>query len=402
MGIGGPDHTAFEFEGNWNEFIPIALSNAALNLVTLGIYRFWATTRERRYLWSKTRFIDDHIEWTGTGLELFIGFVMAFFILGLPLFVIQFVAQGLILQGQPLLAGLVGALTYILLLYLVGFAIFRGLRYRLSRTYWHGIRGGCDNPGFRYGLSYLWKSIVGALPIGLLIPWSSASLWKERWEAMSFGQHPFQSDPQWRHLMKRFLLFYAAPALFAIAALVGFAEIGSESATGPGAISLLIGIFAVIFYIALPLIALVYYAAYLREMIGSLRLSTLEFSFTGRSLDWLILGLGNLGIYLLAGAAAILALLVFGGGMAAFGSLDMMKAGMMSPAQGFTSVLILAICFIVPFMLVGPIIRYRSWAFFIRHMEAGGEVSLDTLTQSTTREPKQGEGLLDAFDMGAI
>jgi hypothetical protein len=35
-------------------------------------------------------------------------------------------------------------------------------------------------------------------------------------------------------------------------------------------------------------------------------------------------------------------------------------------------------------------------------MEASGEVNLTTLTQSSTSDLKQGEGLLDAFDMGAI
>ena len=61
MGIGSQEQTAFAFEGSIKEFLPIAISNVFLTLVTLGIYRFWATTRERTYLWSRTRFIDDQI-----------------------------------------------------------------------------------------------------------------------------------------------------------------------------------------------------------------------------------------------------------------------------------------------------------------------------------------------------
>jgi uncharacterized membrane protein YjgN (DUF898 family) len=132
MGYGGEENTAFEFEGRWQDFIPIGLTNAFLTFVTLGFYRFWATTRERRYLWSKTRFIDDQLEWTGTGGELFIGFIVAFFLLGIPLFVLQLIAQGLIFQDQKLIAGIVGFVVYILLLCLAGFAVFRGLRYRHS------------------------------------------------------------------------------------------------------------------------------------------------------------------------------------------------------------------------------------------------------------------------------
>ncbi|HVJ02148.1 MAG TPA: DUF898 family protein, partial [Sphingomonas sp.] len=47
-------------------------------------------------------------------------------------------------------------------------------------------------------------------------------------------------------------------------------------------------------------------------------------------------------------------------------------------------------------------VGYRNWSFFISHMHAYGSVAVDELTQSTTRAPRQGEGLLDAFDVGAI
>ena len=45
---------------------------------------------------------------------------------------------------------------------------------------------------------------------------------------------------------------------------------------------------------------------------------------------------------------------------------------------------------------------YRHWAFFIRHLGATGEVDVATLTQSTTRAPREAEGFADAFDLGAI
>ena len=47
-------------------------------------------------------------------------------------------------------------------------------------------------------------------------------------------------------------------------------------------------------------------------------------------------------------------------------------------------------------------VPYRNWAFFVHHAQAFGEVHLDDVTQSTTRDPGQGEGLLDAFDVGAF
>ena len=81
--------SAFGFSGSWKEFAPIALTNLLLTIVTLGIYRFWAKTRERRYLWSHTRFIDDTLEWTGTGKELFIGFIMAAVLVLFPLVLLR-------------------------------------------------------------------------------------------------------------------------------------------------------------------------------------------------------------------------------------------------------------------------------------------------------------------------
>jgi len=52
---------AFAFSGDWREFAPIAFTNLLLSIVTLGVYLFWARTRERRYLWSRTQFIDDRL-----------------------------------------------------------------------------------------------------------------------------------------------------------------------------------------------------------------------------------------------------------------------------------------------------------------------------------------------------
>jgi uncharacterized membrane protein YjgN (DUF898 family) len=403
MGIGGPDRTAFEFTGSWQAFLPIALTNSLLTVVTLGIYRFWATTRERKYFWSQTRFIDDQLEWTGTGLELFIGFVVAFFAIGIPFFILNFIAQGAILQGVPLVAGILGLALYIAIFWLIGFAIYRGLRYRLSRTSWHGIHGGTDSPGFSYGTSYLWKTVVGTLPLGLGIPWASINLFKERWEAMSFGPHRFTSNPDWKKLMKRFALFYILPVLIAILAVAGFAKGGGsidETAPALGGIFILFFIF---FYIALPLISLIYYAAYSREVVGSLGLGGLEFGFTARSTDWLILMLGNIGLYLLAGFVGFIGAMTFGGlGAVMMGGPDLLASDMAAGA-GIAGIGVATfLAFIIPFMLLGPFIRYRSWAFFMRYMEAGGEVNLANLTQSETKPLSQGEGLLDAFDVGAI
>ena len=213
--------SAFRFHGSWQEFAKIAVPNLLLTIVTLGIYRFWATTRERQYLWGKTDFIDERLEWTGTGLELFIGFIMAVVLILVPFFGIQFLTQALVLQGYTGWAAVLTFMMFGFIMYIIGIARFRALRYRLSRTYWHGIRGGSDDQGFGYGWSYIWKTFVGYLALGLLVPWSMMNLWNERWNKMSFGPHKIEAIGNYAETFKRYLLFYLTPFVLFIVALIG-------------------------------------------------------------------------------------------------------------------------------------------------------------------------------------
>lgn len=365
-GHGGPGD-AFAFSGTWRDYLPIALSNLALTVVTLGIYRFWAKARERRYLWSHTRFIDDRLEWTGTGRELFFGFLIVMLLFTVPLLALNFLLQAMILRGQQAAAGGIFILLYMFLLYLAGFARYRALRYRLSRTYWHGIRGGAEDPGFRYGLSALWKPVVGLLAMGFMIPWSMCSLWNERWRAMSFGPNRFHSDAEFSPLMWRWVIVLFSPFILiilgVIIAVIVFATIGANGGLqrlenpDPGAmvtIGVLVIGFVIGIYALIGILGIGYYAAYFRLCIGRLRLGGLGFEFTARSKHWLLLFLGD--IALVAGTLGI--------GIAFLG--------------------------------------YRHWSFFIRHMGATGEVDLTQLTQSTARGSREAEGFADAFGVGAI
>ena len=346
--------SAFTFTGSWKEFLPVALTNLLLTVVTLGIYRFWAKARERRYLWSRTRFIDDHLEWTGTGLEMFIGFLLVFLIL-LPLILfIQFGAQALIARGETVLAALLILAIYIGMFYLIGVGTFRAMRYRLSRTWWHGIRGGSNDGGWGYGGKFMWKTLAGYLPFGLLVPWSMTSLWNDRMNKMSFGRHPIEAAADTDGLFGRWLLVYLAPigGLFLGMLLVGSTLSASGGDTGAtvfaGAVTFLL------VYVLFLLLSLSYYAAYYRQVVSATSIAGIHFEFTARTKDWLKLILGNI------------ALVVF-----------TLGAGLM-------------------------FIGYRNWSFFVRHMEASGEINLDTLLQSETVASSDAEGLADAFDIGAI
>jgi uncharacterized membrane protein YjgN (DUF898 family) len=400
VGKHGPA-TAFSFHGNWVDFMKIAAPNLLLTIVTLGIYRFWATTRERQYLWGQTEFIDERLEWTGIGMELFIGFLMAFFLIGIPFTLLQLVVQGLVFQGQPVIAVALGFVLFMLLFYLIGIAYFRALRYRLSRTYWRGIRGGSDDQGLGYGFSYLWKNIAGMLPIYLLYPWASISLWNERWSAMSFGPYRFVSTADWTKLMKRYLLFYLAPfLLFVMFVYIGYQE-SQGGGVGPGGAAAMGGIAVLLIlalYIVLPVAALLYYSKFIRVAVGGLKLGELEFEFKARSPDWILFFLANWVIWGLAAGLAFvpISMLMAGGSFTP----EMFQDNLSTAVIG--TLILSGVLGMIAIGLANALIQYRSWKFFVVHMEAYGEVNLDRMSQSETVVSGHGEGLLDAFDVGAI
>lgn len=352
-----PDR-AVQFTGTWREYLPIAASNVLLTIVTLGIYRFWATARQRRYLWSRTEVIGDRLEWSGTGKEMFIGFLIVIAIL-LPFFLfIQFLFPALIARGKMEAAVGIIMLFYIGLIYLAGFATFRALRYRLSRTWWRGIRGGSNDPGWNYGGEYLGRVALSGMTLFIVWPWAATRLWNGRWNQMSFGPLNFRTALNAEGLKRRWAAVYLVPiaGFFVagiIAAMIGIGAVATGGEPNPTLAGIIVGLF-LLFYLLIPLMTLHWYAKYYRKAADSLSLGELEFGFDASTWDWLKLFLGNIA----------LAVVTLGFGLAYWG--------------------------------------YRNWAFMVRHLHLYGSVDASALTQSATHAPGEAEGLADAFDIGAI
>jgi uncharacterized membrane protein YjgN (DUF898 family) len=350
---------AIRFTGSWREYLPIAVTNALLIICTLGIYRFWAAARQRRYLWSRTEFIDDKLEWTGTGKEMFFGFLIVICVLAPFFLFFQFLFPALIARGKADAAFGIFTLFYIALIYLGGFARFRALRYRLSRTYWHGIRGGSDDPGWNYGGEYLGRIALSAMTMFIVYPWAATRLWNSRWNAMSFGPLQFKAELDAEGLKLRWAMIYLVPigaaALGAIL-FIGILGLGDHQvASGPMAgLGVMFFLVILLFYIGIPLMTLNWYAAYFRKAASVTSLGELEFGFDATTLQWLGLFLGNLG----------LAVVTLGFGLTYWG--------------------------------------YRNWAFMVRHLHVYGNIDVSQMTQSTTHAPREAEGFADAFDVGAI
>lgn len=351
------DERAIRFTGNWREYLPIAATNALLIICTLGVYRFWAAARQRRYLWSRTHVIDDCLEWTGTGKEMFLGFLIVIAVLAPFFLFIQFLFPALVARGKIEAASGILLLFYIALVYLGGLARFRALRYRLSRSYWHGIRGGGNDPGWNYGGEYLGRYALTFMTMFIMFPWAATRLWNSRWNAMSFGPLEFRAKLNAEGLKARWALIYVAPfAVLFLGLMMGLtaARSGASPDTLSSTVGLIVIAFAILFYVAIPLATLNWYAAYFRNAADATSLGDLEFSFDATTLQWLGLFLGNLG----------LAIATLGFGMTYWG--------------------------------------YRNWSFLVRHLNAHGHIDVSQLTQSRTRAPREAEGFADAFDVGAI
>jgi uncharacterized membrane protein YjgN (DUF898 family) len=160
-------------------------------------------------------------------------------------------------------------------------------------------------------------------------------------------------------LKLRWALVYFVPiAAMALGAVVLFSILGlSDRQLGNGPTAGLGVIFValiLLFYVAIPLMTLNWYAKYYREAAAATSLGELEFGFDATTMQWLGLFLGNLA----------LAIVTFGFGLTYWG--------------------------------------YRSWAFMVRHLHVYGTIDVSDLTQSTTHAPREAEGFADAFDIGAI
>ena len=64
--------------------IPLSLKIFVLRILTLGIYYFWGKTEVRRRIWSATHLQHQPLEYTGTGKELFLGFLLVLLLFFIP------------------------------------------------------------------------------------------------------------------------------------------------------------------------------------------------------------------------------------------------------------------------------------------------------------------------------
>jgi uncharacterized membrane protein YjgN (DUF898 family) len=188
-----------------------------LRILTLGIYNFWGKTEVRRRIWSAVRIEGEPLEYTGTGLELFLGFIIVFAAVILPVTLVS-VGAALYFGPESGSFDLFQLALYAVLFYLTGIALYRARRYRLARTRWRGIRGGMEGSVRAYARTYFLTGLLIPLTAGWIVPWRSTRLAGMITRDMRFGNRGFDFSASSGPLYPRFALFWlAAVVVFVLA-----------------------------------------------------------------------------------------------------------------------------------------------------------------------------------------
>ena len=184
-------------------FVVLSLINTLLRIATLGIYHFWGKTEVRQRIWSAVRVDGEPLEYRGTGGELLRGFLIVFALILLPLGLAGFVVP-LMLKGNSALEGSYHTITWGLLLALSGIGMHRARRYRLSRTYFRGIRGGLSGHSRSFAWTYFWTILLVPVTLGWIYPYRALVLYRALTRQTRFGDAQLEFSGKSSALYRRF------------------------------------------------------------------------------------------------------------------------------------------------------------------------------------------------------
>ena len=374
------------------------LLTSLLTLVTLGIYRFWAKTRIRKYIWSATSGDGDSFEYTGTGLEKFLGFLVAIVILAIYLGIVQMALFyfGLNLfvdpqnQGQELAQ--IGAiyLTLLAVLPLMLFAQYRARRYKMARSRWRGIRFGMENGAWGYAARALGYYLLNAMTLGLLNPLATFRLDKYMADRSWYGDARFEQTGRWQDL-------YAGMkhVFIGLAIVIGGGILLAFMAAASGIGGAIIGGIAIFVGYIWLLIGLVYYRVYAFNYLTGHKVLDGAVTFgaqleTGQIVRIVIIG--TIVISLLMGVIFA----VIGGIFATMA--EAIIAGNMA------LVVFVGVLYVVAFLIAGalglvmitqPIIEHAVNNVLVHNID-----HLNTIQQRAADAGADAEGFADALDVG--
>lgn len=189
----------------------LVFKTGLLTVLTLGIYRFWQTTRIRQYLWGSTSANNSALEYTGTGLEKFIGFLIALVILalylgvfqmllfyfGLSMFNVSSSATNPAEQTRYLVVVYINILAVLPLLF---YASYQKRRYMMSRTRWCGIRFSMEKGAWGYVIRAIGYRLLTVVTLGALAPLATFKLEQYMAERSYYGDVGIKQGGTWMRL----------------------------------------------------------------------------------------------------------------------------------------------------------------------------------------------------------
>ncbi|MFN4171576.1 MAG: DUF898 family protein [Pseudorhodobacter sp.] len=383
------------YSGERGALFKIAFQTGLLTVITLGIYRFWAKTRIRKYIWSSVSLDGDRMEYTGTGLEKFLGFLIAIVFLAVYLAVVQliltFVGLGIIQDpSDPNSAIYLILSTYISFFAIVPFlffAAYRAQRYKLARTRFRGIRFGMDNAGWGYALRAIGHWILTILTLGLLLPRQTFWLGKYMTDRSHYGDGRFEQGGRWTDLYGAMKHVFIGFGVLVLAVLAGAVL---NSAPLAGILGVVGYIWLIVGFVAYGVQSYAYMTSHttLDGAVGFIATPS-----TGEVIKRFIVG------GLIVGLVAVVGFVALGAVFA--GSMQMAGFGVM---PGPTTILLLVLTYLFLFVALGALSLVFITQPIIAHMcerlEVQNVAALDAVRQRAFDKGADAEGFADALDMG--
>ena len=211
--LAAPDLTPSRpvYDGRLGELYAIYLRHVVLMVLTLGWSRFWGRTRLRRYVWNHFAILGDRFEYRGRGRELLIGFLLAVLMLAAWAGLMWLVWVYVFHERPFANFGLFDIFS--LSVAVIGFPLayvghYAGLRYKLSRTRWRGIRCGMAGSAWRYGISATFLTFANMATGQLLTPVVSVNLARPRVSNARVGTLPLAFAGAAGDVYGRYLGYY--------------------------------------------------------------------------------------------------------------------------------------------------------------------------------------------------
>ena len=181
------------FSGQGAELFGIMIVNFIFTILTLGIYHFWGKVKVRKYLWSHANILGSPLEYTGNGLELFTSFLIVFVCL---------MVYSMVLSAVPFL----GVLAIPAMVWAIYFAMYRSIRFRLTRTRWRGIYANLSGSAVSFANNVILLSIANIVCLGFLTPYITARLYRLMLNNVYWGDMKFTFNGAAQPLYKSFFI----------------------------------------------------------------------------------------------------------------------------------------------------------------------------------------------------